>query len=225
MAKGEGNYVSTTASHRDLSWRPFSSTSTSLTCQLPSLESMHILMRLGGGLAVSGWGAGATILRVADNALVHSTTVHCAPVWCCSAHTPLSTPPSTMPCEWCMGVCVLHQQTTFQSSQASNLLSFVAKEPHCVYHAVPWSLNICSTQRPPMDRVEMHSALNRVTRLYPPHTNSSFYGAKLTYVWRCGLITNGMQSGQTTSQGSAFSFPTPAPVPRNDPSNESLSPA
>jgi len=28
--------------------------------------------------------------------------------------------------------CVLHQQTTFQSSQASNLLSFVAIEPHCL---------------------------------------------------------------------------------------------
>ena len=32
-----------TASHRDLSWRPFSSTPTSLTCQSPSPESMHML--------------------------------------------------------------------------------------------------------------------------------------------------------------------------------------
>ena len=32
-----------TVSHSDLSWRPFSSTPTSLTCQLPSPESMHML--------------------------------------------------------------------------------------------------------------------------------------------------------------------------------------
>jgi len=29
--------------HRDLSWQPFSSKSTSLTCQPPSPESMHML--------------------------------------------------------------------------------------------------------------------------------------------------------------------------------------
>ena len=35
--------ASRTASHRDRSWRPFSSTCTSLTCQPPSPESMHML--------------------------------------------------------------------------------------------------------------------------------------------------------------------------------------
>ena len=35
--------ASRTASHRDLSWRPFCSTSTPLTCQPPSPESMHTL--------------------------------------------------------------------------------------------------------------------------------------------------------------------------------------
>jgi len=35
--------ASRTASHRDLSWRPFSSASISLTCQPPSSESMHML--------------------------------------------------------------------------------------------------------------------------------------------------------------------------------------
>jgi len=43
MAKEAGYDVSRTASHRDLSWRPFSSTCTSLTCQPPSPESMHML--------------------------------------------------------------------------------------------------------------------------------------------------------------------------------------
>jgi len=31
-----------------------------------------------------------------------------------------------------LNACVLHQRTTFPSSQASNLLSFVAMEPHCL---------------------------------------------------------------------------------------------
>ena len=38
---GAGYDPSRTAPHRELSWRPFSSTSTSLTCQPPSQESMH----------------------------------------------------------------------------------------------------------------------------------------------------------------------------------------
>jgi len=42
-AKEAGYDALRTASHRDLSYRPFSSTSTSLTCQPPSPESMHML--------------------------------------------------------------------------------------------------------------------------------------------------------------------------------------
>ena len=47
-----------------------------------------LLRRLGG----SGWGAGATTLRIATLALMHSTAEYCAPVWCCSAHTRLIDP-------------------------------------------------------------------------------------------------------------------------------------
>jgi len=43
-------------------------------------------------LAGSGFGAGATTLRTATLALVHSTAEYCAPVWCCSAHTRLIDP-------------------------------------------------------------------------------------------------------------------------------------
>jgi len=43
-------------------------------------------------LAGSGWGAGATTLRIAALALVHSTAEYCAPVWCRSAHTRLIDP-------------------------------------------------------------------------------------------------------------------------------------
>jgi len=38
------NEASITASHRDPSWNPLSSTSIPLTCQTPSPESVHILM-------------------------------------------------------------------------------------------------------------------------------------------------------------------------------------
>ena len=42
-AEEAGYDTSRTASHRDLSWRPFASTYTSLTCQSPSPERMHML--------------------------------------------------------------------------------------------------------------------------------------------------------------------------------------
>jgi len=41
-------------------------------------------------LAGSGWGAGATTLRIAT--LFHSIAEYCAPVWCRSAHTRLIDP-------------------------------------------------------------------------------------------------------------------------------------
>jgi len=43
-------------------------------------------------LAGSGWGAGATTLRIATLALVHSTAENCIPVWCRSTHTRLIDP-------------------------------------------------------------------------------------------------------------------------------------
>jgi len=39
---------------------------------------------------------------------------------------------STTPCELWLDDCVLHQRTIIPSSLASNLLSFAAKEPHCL---------------------------------------------------------------------------------------------
>jgi len=88
-----------------------------------------LLRRLAG----SGWGAGATTLRTTTLALVHSTAMYCAPVWCRSAHTPLiDPPPPTTPCELLLDVCVLLHRTTLLSSQPFNLLSFVAKEPPCL---------------------------------------------------------------------------------------------
>ena len=37
----------------------------------------------------SGWGAGAKTLSTAALSLVYSIAEHCAPVWCCNAHTRL----------------------------------------------------------------------------------------------------------------------------------------
>jgi len=49
---------------------------------------VELLRRLAG----SGWGAGATTLRIATLALVHSTAEYWAPVWCHSVHTRLIDP-------------------------------------------------------------------------------------------------------------------------------------
>ena len=49
---------------------------------------LGLLRRFAG----CGWGAGATTLREATLALVRSTAVYCAPVWCRSVHTHLIDP-------------------------------------------------------------------------------------------------------------------------------------
>jgi len=82
-----------------------------------------------------------------------------------------------------------------------------------------WSLDICSTQRSPVHRVQKHSASNRDTHLYSPHNNSSVY-LTTTYVRRSERIFNGMRSGRTTPQDSAFSFQTPVPTFLEWPSQE-----
>ena len=46
-----------------------------------------LLRRLVG----SGWGAGAKTLHIATLSLIYSTAEYCAPVWCRSAHTRLTT--------------------------------------------------------------------------------------------------------------------------------------
>jgi len=60
---------------------------------------------------------------------------------------------------------------TFLFSQASNLLSIVAKEPHCLYHAITWFLDICSTQPSPLHRFRIHIFKSR----HQPHNNTSVH--------------------------------------------------
>ena len=81
---------------------------------------------------------------------------------------------------------------------ATNLLSFVAKHPHCFWQAVPWSLDICSTRRSTVHRLGMQGISNRDTHLYPPRNNSSVHLRATTEARRCGRITDGMWSGWTT---------------------------
>ena len=85
-----------------------------------------LLRRLAG----SGWGAGATTLRTAPEPwsirLQSTALLFGAAVLIPTSLTPLS----TTPCELRLDACVLHHRTTFRSSQASNLLNFVAVEPH-----------------------------------------------------------------------------------------------
>jgi len=87
-----------------------------------------LLRRLAG----SGWVAGAATLRAATLPLSiqqHITAFLSA----ATVLTPASlTLPKTTPCELWLDSCVLHKQTTSLFSRASNLLSFVAKEPHCL---------------------------------------------------------------------------------------------
>ena len=91
------------------------------------LTSCVALLRRFAG---SGWGAGAKTLRTATLALRPQSTALLSGA---AVLIPASsTPPSTTPCELWLDACVLHQRTTFPSSQASNLLSFVAMEQHCL---------------------------------------------------------------------------------------------
>ena len=152
------------------------------------LTSRVVLLRR---LAGSGWCAEATMLRTATIALalrLQSTAL----LFGAAVLIPASlTPPSTTHCELWLDACVLHQRTTFQSSQASNLLSLVAEEPHSLQHAVPWSLDICSTQRSPVHRVQMHGAICTSS-----HNNSSVHlTTKWIVVRRRTVVRNSSREG------------------------------
>ena len=127
----------------------------------------------------------------------------------------LLTLPSTTPWQLWLDACVLQQQTTFQSSQSSNLLSVVALEAY----AVPWRLDTCSTHRLPVHRLHMHVTSERDTQLYPPHNNTSVWLTS-THFRSTRRITNGMRCGRTTIQGSALSSPTPANTHQEQPSQK-----
>jgi len=96
-------------------------------------QKVDITRRILEELAGSGWDAGTTTLRIATLALVHSKAEHCALLPGAAVFTPFSLIlSSTTPCKLCLDACMQHQWTIFLSSQTSNLLSFITKEPHCL---------------------------------------------------------------------------------------------
>ena len=108
-----------------------------------------------------------------------------------------STPPLTMPCELWLDACVLHQRTTFQSSQASNLLSFVAVEPLSLGRRVmePGHLLHSALTRPSS---AVARRLKSIHPFVPLHSNSLASLTTTTYVRYSGRIINGTRSGQKT---------------------------
>jgi len=61
-------------------------------------------------------------------------------------------------------------------------------EPHCLWHAVPWSLDICTTKRSHAHRVQTHGASNRDTHLYQPHSTSVRHF--LSYLYKWGTVSS-----------------------------------
>jgi len=100
-------------------------------------------------LSGSDWGAGTTTLWIATLALVHSTSEHCVPVWCRSAHIRLIDP------LWIVTGCVLNQRTNLpivaniqpaelRRNAATVSLARRAIEPAHLLHTAftcPWSGN------------------------------------------------------------------------------------
>ena len=143
--------------------------------------------------------------------LFNRSVLRSCPVPQCSQPPTERRPPT--PGELWLDACVQHQRTIFLSSQTYDMLSFVAMKPHCaVQHAVPWSLEICSSQRSPVHRVGTHGILNRDAHLYPPRKNSSVHLITTTYVLRSGWITDRMRRGWRTIRDAVLPSLTSAPT-------------
>ena len=149
------------------------------------LTSQDALLRW---LAGSGWGAGVTTVRTATLALMHSTAEYCAPVWYRIAYTRLIDP--------AINDAVRIVTGCLRPTPADNLPILSGIQPTELRRNGAtlslarrvWSLNICSTQRSPIHRVQMHGASNRDTHLYLSHNNSSVYLTTTTYVRRSGRM-------------------------------------
>ena len=155
-------------------------------------------------LAGSGSGAGATKLRTATLALVHSTAEYWAPVWCRSAHTRLIDPTINDALRIVTGCLCLTpednlpflagiQPAELRRRGATLSLGRCAMEPGHLLHS--------ALTRP---SVQLHGTSNRDTHLYPTHNNSSVFLTSTTYVRRSRWIINGTRSGWTTPQNSAL---------------------
>ena len=114
------------------------------------LESLRKKLTTRVGLlrrpAGSSWGAGARTLRITTLALIHSAAEYCAPVWSRSAHTRLIDKPISDALRL-VTKCLRPtptERTTYLFYQVSHRLSFIKREPHCLWLVVPRNLVIYS---------------------------------------------------------------------------------
>ena len=98
----------------------------------------------------------------------------------------LGSPPSTKSCELWLDACVLHERTTFQPSQASNLLSFVAVEPGHLLHSALARPSSADARR----LKSRHPFVSLTQHLISSSDNNNISAAQ-------GWIINGMRSGRT----------------------------
>ena len=184
----------------------------SITChrRLESLRkkltSRIALLRRLSGFAL---GAGALTLRIATLALVHSTAEYCAPVWCRLINPAINdtlqivtgclrpTPADNLP------ILAGIQPAELRRNGATLSLARRAMEPGHLLHSA-------LTHPPSADarRLKSRHPFVPTAQLISSSDNNI-----IQYVRRSGRITNARRNGWTTSRDSAFSFPTPAPVP------------
>ena len=126
-----------------------------------------------------------------------------------------------MPCELWLDACVLHQRTTFQSSQASNLLTFVAKASHSLSTPCHGAWTSASLSSHPFTGWERKISQIESTNLFSKHPfvptaqqliTSVHLTTTTTEAWRTGQITDGMRSVWKAPHDFALSSPTPAPI-------------
>jgi len=158
-----------------------------------------LLRRLAG----SCWGAGATTLRIATLALVHSIAEYCVPVWYHSAHTHLIDPTTNNVLRivtGCLRLAPAHnlpilagiQPAGLRRNGATLFLACHAMEPGHLPHS---ALTI--------HKVQTHGTSNQDIHLYPP-PNISADHLTTTYMQRTGRITDGMQSVDNTMRLRTF---------------------
>jgi len=168
-----------------------------------------LLRRLPG----SGWGAGATTVRIATLALGHSTAEYCTPVWCRSAHTRLIDPDNNDVLRIATG-CLRPtpadnlpnlagiQPAELRRSGATLSPARRAMEPgHLLQSALtrPLSANVRRLK-------SRHPFVPATQHLVSSSDNNSIRAAQWAdHQWNA--------EWRTTSQDSAFSSPKPAPNP------------
>ena len=166
-------------------------------------------------LAGLSCGAGATTLRTATLALIHSTAE------CCASTAFLRRISHTRPTDLTINHTLRTVTGCLHPTQVDNLPILAGIQPaELCRKGAPLSL-ACRAMEPGH---LLHSALTcppsgnarhlkyRDTHLYPPHNNPSVHLTTTTEMRRSRRITDEMQRGWRTSPDSVLSFTTSAPT-------------